>query len=82
LNLPYIEKEDIFVFSFPRTPIQPLIYFNDNNKNEDENGYRFIDMLNQSNLIGEPYLKEDFDKLTDLLKEISSNNRIKDVNSL
>src|SRR6185312_6345203 len=65
LNYPFIEKDDVFVFSFPRSPIQPFIYYNEGK------GYNFKDMLNQSNLIGEPYLKEDYEKITDLLKKIS-----------
>jgi hypothetical protein len=65
LNYPFIEKEDVFVFSFPRSPIQPFIYYNEGK------GYSFKDMLNQSNLIGESYLKEDYEKITDLLKKIS-----------
>jgi len=65
-NYPFIEKDDAFIFSFNRSPIQPLIYYN----NEDK-GYSFNNMLNQSNIIGEPYLKEDFDRISDLLKKIS-----------
>ena len=65
LNYPFIEKDDAFVFSFPRTPIQPFIYYNKGK------GYKFEDMLNQSNLIGEPYLKEDYEKIIDLMKKIT-----------
>jgi hypothetical protein len=66
LNYPFIEKDDAFVFSFPRSPIQPFIYYN-----EDGKGYSFKDLLNQANLIGEPFLKDDYEKITDLLKKIS-----------
>lgn len=65
LKFPFFEKEDSFVFSFPRSPVQPFIYYNEGN------GYSFINMVNQSNLIGGPYLKEDYEKITSLLKGIS-----------
>lgn len=65
LNYPYFEKDDAFVFSFPRSPVQPFIYYNEGK------GYSFKDMINQSNLIGEPYLKGDYEKLTELLNKIS-----------
>lgn len=64
-NIPFIEKEDSFVFTFPRSPVQPFIYYNEGK------GYSFLNMVNQSNLIGEPYLKEDYEKITSLLKKIS-----------
>jgi hypothetical protein len=66
LNIPYIEKEDVFVFSFPRSPIQPFLYYN---KGE---GYTFEEMIYQSNIIGEPYLRSENERITDLLKRISS----------
>jgi hypothetical protein len=66
LNIPYIEKDDVFVFSFPRSPIQPFIFYNKGD------GYTFEEMINQSNLIGEPYLKIESERITDLLKRISS----------
>lgn len=73
LNIPFIEKGDAFVFSFPRSSIQPFIYYNNGE------GYTFEEMINQSNLIGEPYLKMDNERITELLKRISSleifNNR-------
>lgn len=65
LNYPYFEKDDVFIFSFPRSPVQPFIYYNEGK------GYSFKDMINQSNLIGEPYLKGDYEKLTELLNKIS-----------
>lgn len=65
LNYPQFEKDDAFVFSFPRSPVQPFIYYNDGK------GYSFKDMINQSNLIGEPYLKGDYERLTELLNKIS-----------
>lgn len=65
LNFPYMETDDNFVFSFPRTPIQPFIYY------DEGQGCSFEDMVNQSNLIGEPYLKEDYERIIDLIKNIS-----------
>jgi hypothetical protein len=70
LNYPYQENDDNFVFSFPRTPIQPFIYY------DEGLGCSLEDIVNQSNLIGEPYLKEDYEKIIDLIKNIS-----KEVNS-
>jgi len=68
LNIPRAEKEGIYIFSFPRTPIQPFIYYNTEGK-----GYKILDIIRQSNLIGEPHLKRTFEKLIDLLKGISKN---------
>jgi len=70
LNYPYMEKDENFVFSFPRTAIQPFIYY------DEGLGCSLEDIVNQSNLIGEPYLKEDYEKIIDLIKNIS-----KEVNS-
>jgi len=67
LKIPHIEKDNVFIFSFPRTPIQPFIYYNEGE------GYSFENMLNQSNLIGDPYLNEDDKRLIELLKGISNN---------
>lgn len=67
LKIPHIEKDNVFIFSLPRTPIQPFIYYNEGE------GYSFENMLNQSNLIGDPYLNDDYKRLIELLKGISNN---------
>jgi len=67
LNIPFIEKDDSFVFSFPRTPIQPFIYY------DEGEGYSIEDMIKQANLLGDSYLIEDYNKLIELLKRISKN---------
>ena len=88
LNIPFMEKDDCFVFSFPRTPIQPYIYYEKDPKDysyykkdsegnyikeEDKGGgFGIKNMIDQSNLIGEDHLKNDYDRLIDLLKGISS----------
>lgn len=70
LKIPHIEKDNVFIFSLPRTPIQPFIHYNEGE------GYSFENMLNQSCLIGDPYLKEDYKRLLELLKGISKNIEI------
>jgi hypothetical protein len=67
LKIPHIEKDNVFIFSLPRTPINSFIYYNEGE------GYSFENMLNQSNLIGDPYLNKDFERLIELLKGISKN---------
>ena len=67
LNIPCMTKDDVFVFSFPRSPIQPFIYYNNEGK-----GYSFEDMVKQVNTLGEPYLTDAYSELIDLLKNISN----------
>ena len=67
INIPYIEKDDVWIFSFPRTPIQPFIFY------ENGEGYSFKDLIKQSNLLGDPYLKDTYEKIIDLLKGIYKN---------
>jgi hypothetical protein len=68
LEIPHIEKDEYYIFSFPRSPIQPYIYYDDKGK-----GYSFKEMIKESNSIGEPYLKDSYERLLDLLKGISKN---------
>ena len=86
-----MEKDDGFVFSFPRTPIQPYIYYEKDPKGYSYykkvggKGYGIKNMIDQSNLMGEDYLKHDYDRWVtqcypDLLKRISS--AIKDKEGL
>lgn len=75
LNISYIDKEDTVIFSLPRSPIQPYIYYNNEGK-----GYKFLGSSLRQNsnkkknlmkLLGEPYLKEDYEQLITILKRIS-----------
>jgi len=65
LNIQFIEKDDDFIFSFPRSLTQPFIYYNDKDK-----GYSLKDVTNQSNIIGESQLNKDFGQIKNLLKNI------------
>jgi hypothetical protein len=66
-QIDHIEKDDAYVFSLPRTPIQPYIYFNKGK------GFSLEDIVVQSNVMGEPYLRETYDGLIALLQRISKN---------
>jgi hypothetical protein len=66
LKIPFVEKDDCYIFSFPRTPIQPFIY------HDDGSGYSLVDLIKQANLLGGGYLKEDYDNIIELLKQISN----------
>jgi hypothetical protein len=77
LNIPCMTKDDVFVFSFPRSPIQPFIYYNNEGK-----GYSFEDMVKQVNTLGEPYLTDAYGELIDLLKNISNKVVVNESNKV
>jgi hypothetical protein len=60
----YYEKDNFYIFSIPITPIEKYIYYT-----EGKN-YSFKEMVNQSNLMGEPHLVKSYDLIISELYEI------------
>ena len=71
LKIENIEKEEVFVFKFPKSKTETFIYYN-----ESEKGYSFEDMVKQSNRIGFPYLNTWYKQLIDLLQKVSNSIEI------
>jgi len=66
LNVKFTEQDDDILFSFPRSAIQPFIYYGEN--------YSLEDVVNQINLLGDSFIKEDLDKLFSILIKIYKHN--------
>lgn len=64
-NIKYYEKEDYFVVSLPRTPVEKYVYLN-----EDKKGYSFSDLIKTSNDMGSKYLEEDYVKIRYLIRNL------------
>ena len=58
----FIERDDDFIFSFSRSAIQPFINFF-----KEGDSFSMGDLVNQINLIGDPIIKKDSDKLFSFL---------------
>lgn len=67
LKIPCIRKKGFVVFKFPRTPIKQYIYVN---SNDNDKGFTFDNMVNQSNSLGVPSLLNSYDKILDILRSI------------
>lgn len=63
----HFEKDNCFFFSIPLTSIEKFIYYNNKGK-----GYSFKDMVNQSNVMGEPQLSQSYDLIISELIDIFS----------
>lgn len=65
MGVPSMVKSDMYVFSFPFTDIQPLIYYDGGGK-----GISFRFLVRESNKVSEPFLQKSYDLLIETLKDI------------
>lgn len=63
----HFEKDNCYFFSIPLTSIEKFIYYNNKGK-----GYSFKDMVNQSNVMGEPQLSQSYNLIISELIDIFS----------
>lgn len=68
----YFEKDDDFVVSLPRSHVEKYVYLN-----EKGTGYTFANLVKKSQELGLPLLNEDFDRVRNLLKELTRLIKIK-----
>ncbi len=68
----YFEKDCYVVFGLPRSDIQPYIYYNYDGINYGP-GYDLLQLVEESNKMGQPHLSKRFDELIALLKNIYEN---------
>jgi hypothetical protein len=65
LGIPFIEREDMYFFTLPLSPIKTLIYFNEKDK-----GLSFKEMVKMTNNHCEPILNETYLELITQLEKI------------
>jgi hypothetical protein len=68
-GLRYFAKDDYYVVSFPRTPVEKYVYLNEHGQ-----GYNFTDLITVSCELGNKYLDADYAKIRILLKEIQKHD--------
>jgi len=66
-GIPFIDRDDMFIFTLPLSAIQPIIYFAVEGK-----GLSFKEMVKMTNSQCEPILNETYQNLLSLLEKISS----------
>jgi hypothetical protein len=73
-NVQFFEKDDFYIFSFPRNPTKTFIYID--NK---ELGYTLKEVLYQSDKISEEYLEFSYNKIISILKNIFTGNDLQNI---